>query len=103
MFSVFQKYNTESKGQYSQTRRMRTSAGVFRAMSLELLRGLAVGAGSGGTHFVRCLRADITGAPRGFQTEVVRQQLRALAVLDTALARQQGFPHRITFPEFIRR
>ncbi|XP_049948905.1 neither inactivation nor afterpotential protein C isoform X1 [Schistocerca serialis cubense] len=97
------RFNTESRGQYSQTRRMRTAAAVFRAVSLELLKNLSVGAGSGGTHFVRCLRADLTGAPRGFQPEVVRQQLRALSVVDTARARQSGYPHRITFAEFIRR
>nr|CAD7585776.1 unnamed protein product [Timema genevievae] len=97
------RYNTESHGEYSQTRRMRTASATFRTTSLEILRGLAVGAGSGGTHFVRCMRADLVGQPWGFQPEVVRQQLRALAVLETARARQKGYPHRVPFPEFIRR
>ncbi|KAJ8867609.1 hypothetical protein PR048_031411 [Dryococelus australis] len=97
------KFNTESHGEYSQTRKMRTAAATFRGCCLELLRGLAVGAGSGGTHFVRCLRADLLGQPRAFQVDVVRQQVRALAVLETARARQKGYPHRVPFPEFIRR
>ncbi|XP_065353511.1 neither inactivation nor afterpotential protein C isoform X2 [Cloeon dipterum] len=92
-------YNTLSKGQFSQTRRMRTATTTFRAACLEILRNL----NSGGTHFVRCLRAELTGQPRGFQTEVVRQQLRALGVVDTVRARQRGYPCRVVFNEFLRR
>jgi myosin heavy subunit len=78
---------------------MRTAAATYRSSSLETLRGPS----SGGTHFVRCIRADLTRQPKGFQHEVVRQQLRALAVLNTAQARQKGYPHRIPFHEFIHR
>lgn len=78
---------------------MRTATATFRAVCLELLRAL----NSGGTHFVRCLRAELTGQPRGFQPEVVRQQLRALGVMDTVRARQGGFPCRVPFSEFLRR
>ncbi|XP_059471751.1 neither inactivation nor afterpotential protein C isoform X2 [Neocloeon triangulifer] len=92
-------YNTQSKGQFSQTRRMRTATTTFRAASLDILRSL----NTGGTHFVRCLRAELTGQPRGFQTEVVRQQLRALGVVDTVRARQKGYPCRVVFSEFLRR
>ncbi|CAG9784623.1 unnamed protein product [Diatraea saccharalis] len=97
------KYNTESKGQYSQVHRMRTAAATYRATSLEILKQLSIGPGSGGTHYVRCIRADLNDNPRGFQTEVVRQQLRALAVLETAKARQSGYSCRIPFAEFIKR
>lgn len=81
---------------------MRTCMSTFRATSLEILKNLAVGAGSG-THFVRCIRSDLEDAPQGFYREVVRQQIRALAVLDTAKARQRGYPYRIPFQEFLRR
>ncbi|KAF9811956.1 hypothetical protein SFRURICE_021313 [Spodoptera frugiperda] len=97
------KYNTVSKGQYSQVHRMRTAAATYRATSLEILKQLSIGPGSGGTHYVRCVRADLNDNPRGFQPEVVRQQIRALAILDTAKARQSGFSSRIPFAEFIRR
>ncbi|XP_011500567.1 PREDICTED: neither inactivation nor afterpotential protein C [Ceratosolen solmsi marchali] len=97
------KYNTASRGQYSQTRKIRTYAATFRASSLEILKNLSVGAAGGGTHFVRCIRSDLEGTPRGFYREVVRQQIRALAVLDTARARQKGYPCRISFQEFLRR
>ncbi|KAL0848932.1 hypothetical protein ABMA28_013327 [Loxostege sticticalis] len=97
------KYNTVSKGQYSQVHRMRTAAATYRATSLEILKQLSIGPGSGGTHHVRCIRADLNDNPRGFQTEVIRQQLRALAILDTAKARQFGYSSRVPFAEFIKR
>lgn len=80
---------------------MRTCTSTFRSTSLEILKNLS--SGCGGTHFVRCIRADLERAPRGFYREVVRQQIRALALLDTAKARQQGYAHRISFQEFLRR
>uniref|UniRef100_A0A182NBP7 non-specific serine/threonine protein kinase n=1 Tax=Anopheles dirus TaxID=7168 RepID=A0A182NBP7_9DIPT len=97
------KMNTLSKGMYSQVHKMRTIAGVFRATSLELFKTLSIGPNSGGTHFVRCVRSDLEYKPKGFAPEMVRQQLRAMAVLDTARARQKGFSHRIPFQEFLRR
>lgn len=100
---LMQKYNTAIRGQYSQSKKVRTFAATFRASSLEILKNLAVGAVSGGTHFVRCIRSDLEGQPRGFHREVVRQQIRALAVLDTARARQRGYPFRISFQEFLKR
>ncbi|RLU25647.1 hypothetical protein DMN91_001804 [Ooceraea biroi] len=101
--SKIRKYNTASRGQYSQSRKMRTCSSTFRATGLEILKNLAVGAGSGGTHFVRCIRSDLNNVPRGFYREVVRQQIRALAVLDTAKAKQRGYPYRLPFQEFLRR
>ncbi|XP_033328921.2 STKc_myosinIII_N_like and MYSc_Myo21 domain-containing protein ninaC isoform X1 [Megalopta genalis] len=97
------RFNTASRGQFSQSRRMRTSAATFKSVSLEILKNLSVGAGNGGIHFVRCIRSDLEGAPRGFYREVVRQQIRALAILDTAKGRQRGYPCRISFQEFLRR
>ncbi|XP_034933693.1 neither inactivation nor afterpotential protein C isoform X2 [Chelonus insularis] len=101
--SKIRRYNTSSRGQFSQSRKMRTCAATFRSVSLEILKNLSVGSSNGGTHFVRCIRADLEGKPRGFYRELVRQQIRALAVLDTAKIRQKGFPHRIPFQEFLRR
>ncbi|XP_033207351.1 neither inactivation nor afterpotential protein C isoform X2 [Belonocnema kinseyi] len=97
------RYNTASRGQFSQTSKIRTCAAVFRSISLEILKTLSVGGGSGGTHFVRCIRSDLDNNPRGFYREVVRQQIRALAVLDTTKAKQQGYPYRVPFQEFLRR
>ncbi|XP_077275817.1 STKc_myosinIII_N_like and MYSc_Myo21 domain-containing protein ninaC isoform X1 [Temnothorax americanus] len=96
-----QKYNTASRGQYSQSRKMRTCSSTFRGTSLEILKNLAIGVG--GTHFVRCIRSDLDDAPRSFYREIVKQQIRALAVLDTAKARRRGYPYRVPFQEFLRR
>ncbi|XP_012540143.1 neither inactivation nor afterpotential protein C isoform X2 [Monomorium pharaonis] len=101
--STFRKYNTASRGQYSQSRKMRTCSSTFKATSLEILKNLATGTGNSGTHFVRCIRSDLEDVPRSFYREVVRQQIRALAVLDTAKARRLGYPYRIPFQEFLRR
>lgn len=79
---------------------MRTAAATYRVTTLEILKQLSA---SNGIHFVRCVRTDLNDNPRGFQTEVVKQQLRAMAVLDTAKARQCGFSYRIPFAEFIKR
>ncbi|XP_055545200.1 neither inactivation nor afterpotential protein C [Wyeomyia smithii] len=95
--------NTLSRGMYSQVHKMRTIANVFRATSLELIRTLAIGPNSGGTHFVRCIRSDLEYQPNGLSKEMVRQQVRAMAILDTAKARQKGYSHRIPFQEFLRR
>nr|XP_012228924.1 PREDICTED: neither inactivation nor afterpotential protein C isoform X1 [Linepithema humile]XP_012228934.1 PREDICTED: neither inactivation nor afterpotential protein C isoform X1 [Linepithema humile] len=101
--SKFRKYNTASKGYYSQTRKMRTCSSTFKTTSREILKNLAVGTASGGMYFVRCIRSDLEDVPRSFYREVVKQQIRALAVLDTAKARQRGYPYRIPFQEFLRR
>ncbi|XP_015118625.1 neither inactivation nor afterpotential protein C [Diachasma alloeum] len=101
--SRLRRFNTASRGQFSQTRKMRTCAAIFKSTSLEILKNLSIGGGSGGTHFVRCIRADLEAKPRGFHREIVRQQIRALALLDTAKARQKGYPHRVPFQEFLRR
>lgn len=97
------KLNTLSHGQFSQIHKMRTLAAVFRATSLDILKGLAIGVNTGGTHYVRCIRADLDYKPMGFQSEMVRQQIKAMAILDTAIAKQFGFSHRIPFHEFLRR
>ncbi|KAF6215406.1 hypothetical protein GE061_010158 [Apolygus lucorum] len=91
------RYNTVSKGEFSQTRGIRTAAATFRSTCLELLRMLSLGS----THFVRCLRTDLSRNAGVFQTNIVKQQLRGLAVIDTARARKTGFSHRISFDKFI--
>lgn len=70
LYSI-QKLNTLSHGQYSQVHKMRTLSSVFRATSLEILKGLSVGGNSGNTHFVRCIRADLEYNPRGFQVRFI--------------------------------
>jgi myosin-3 len=91
-----------STNQYSQIKRMRTCVHTFKALSLEVLKELSIWSGSGGTHFIHCIRYDLKGEPENFDYESVKQQVRALAVTETARARQIGYPHRIPFQEFLR-
>lgn len=88
---------------FSQIKKMRTSVSIFKSLSLDLLKELSIGGDSGGTHFVRCVRSNIQNSPKTFQTEIIRQQLRAMSIVETAKARQKGFPYRIPFNEFLRR
>lgn len=89
--------------QYSQIKKMRTCSSIFRSLCLELLKDLSIGGSAGGTHFVRCIRTDLNGKPKGFHSDMVKQQLRAMGVVETAKARQRGYPYRIPFNEFLRR
>ncbi|CAH1130298.1 unnamed protein product [Ceutorhynchus assimilis] len=89
--------------EFSQIKNMRTTGTIFRCLCLELLKELSIGGSSGGTHFIRCIRSDLKGRVEHFNKELVKQQLRALAVIETARVRQKGFPQRVTFSEFLRR
>jgi len=71
---------------------------------MEILRSVADTAEhKNGVHFVRCVRATLSDEPLDFQPDVVRQQLKALAVVETVSARQNGYSCRISFSEFIHR
>lgn len=95
--------NTLSMGQYSQTNQPRTLSAVFRSTCIELLKILTGGSEQGGTHFIRCIRADLDFLPRNFHREMVQQQIKALGIIETIIARQQGYSCRITFHEFLKR
>jgi myosin III len=97
------KMNTLSRGQYSQVHKMRTLASIFRGTSLEILKSLSIVSNSSGIHFIRCIRPDLEYREMGFHEDLVRQQMRAMAILDTARARQKGYSVRIPFNEFLRR
>ncbi|KAJ8920810.1 hypothetical protein NQ315_004951 [Exocentrus adspersus] len=49
------------------------------------------------------IKKILRGGLSQYKKELVRQQLRALTIVETAKARKRGFPHRIPFPEFLRR
>lgn len=64
---------------------------------------MSVSASSSGVHFVRCMRSNLDNSPNMIQTELLRQQIRAMALVDTAVAGKKGYPYRIPFQEFLRR
>ncbi|KAK4879246.1 hypothetical protein RN001_007392 [Aquatica leii] len=94
--------NINSK-QFSQTAKLYAAGKTFKASSLELMKELSIAASGNGAHFIRCLRSDFTRIPKSFHKELIKQQLRALAVVETAIVRKKGFSHRITFSEFLKR
>ncbi|KAK5646208.1 hypothetical protein RI129_004672 [Pyrocoelia pectoralis] len=98
-----QKYLQKNSKQFSQTAKLYSAATTFKASSLELMKELSISARNGGVHFVRCLRSDFAGNPQSFHKELIKQQIRALAVIETATVRKRGFSHRIPFAEFLKR
>ncbi|ALC38813.1 ninaC [Drosophila busckii] len=94
--------NTLSTGCISQVNNLRTMSANFRFTCLTLLKLLTQNANLG-VHFVRCIRADLEYKPRAFHSDVVQQQMKALGVLDTVIARQRGYSTRLPFEEFLRR
>lgn len=88
---------------FSQVHKMRTQASIFRSTCLELMKSLSVSAASSGVHFVRCMRINLDNTPNMVQSELMRQQIRAMALVDTAVSGKKGFPYRIPFQEFLRR
>lgn len=82
---------------------MRTAIAIFKSFSLDLLKNLSDSGISSGIHFIRCIRSDLQNKPQGFHVEMIKQQLRAMLVTETARARKNGYSHRISFSEFLRR
>lgn len=97
------KLNTLSHGLFSQVHKMRTQASIFRSTCLELMKTLSVSASSSGVHFVRCMRINLDNTPGRVQGDLIRQQIRAMAMVDTVVAGKKGYPYRIPFQEFLRR
>ncbi|XP_055920524.1 neither inactivation nor afterpotential protein C isoform X1 [Eupeodes corollae] len=95
-------FNTLSLGHISQVNNLRTMSANFRYTCLTILKTLSQSQGLG-MHFVRCVRADLDYQVKGFHPEMVQQQLKALGVMDTIIARQKGYSCRISFQEFLKR
>ncbi|ODM92471.1 Neither inactivation nor afterpotential protein C [Orchesella cincta] len=93
------KFNTKSRGKYSQSRQMQTIAATMRNSLLELLQKVS----EGSAHFVRCLRSNLKSTPFSFDRDLIRYQIRALGIVETIRARQLGYPRRLKFAEFLRR
>lgn len=89
--------------QYSQIKKMRTQASIYRSFCIDLLKELSIGSGMGGTHFIKCVKNDLKERPKYFQKELVKQQIRAMSITETAFFRKQGYSQRISFHEFLRR
>lgn len=49
------------------------------------------------------MRSNLKGDVSKFDRELVKHQMRALSVQQTAQIRHEGYPYRIPFSEFLRR
>lgn len=83
---------------YSQSRAQQSIATYFRYSLIDLLRITLNGA----PHFVRCFKPS-RNKESSFDDEYMLNQLRYTGVLSIVSARQEGFTHRLPFPEFLRR
>ncbi|XP_068626497.1 myosin-IIIb-like isoform X2 [Battus philenor] len=88
-----------SRGLASQSRAQQTVSTYFRYSLMELLQKMV----SGSPQFVRCLKPNDTRSPKHFDSAKILKQLRYTGVLETIRIRQNGFSHRLTFEEFIKR
>ncbi|XP_069183192.1 myosin-IIIb [Procambarus clarkii] len=89
----------DSRGLASQTKAQQTVATYFRYSLMDLLQKMV----NGTPHFVRCIKPNDAKEASHFDKTKVRQQLNYAGVMETVRIRQHGFPHRIQFPEFLRR
>ncbi|XP_072944444.1 myosin-IIIb-like isoform X2 [Epargyreus clarus] len=88
-----------SRGLASQSRAQQTVSTYFRYSLMELLQKMV----SGTPQFVRCLKPNDSRSPRYFDSAKILKQLRYTGVLETIRIRQNGFSHRLTFEEFLKR
>lgn len=58
---------------------------------------------SGTPQFVRCLKPNDVKAAKCFEANKVIKQLRYTGVMETIKIRQNGFSHRMLFPDFLKR
>ncbi|CAG5073246.1 Similar to MYO3A: Myosin-IIIa (Homo sapiens) [Cotesia congregata] len=83
----------------SQSRVQQTVSIYFRYSLMDLLQKMV----SGTPQFVRCIKPNDLSSPQLFDNEKVIKQLRYTGVLETIRIRQNGFSHRISFADFLKR
>jgi myosin-3 len=54
-------------------------------------------------HFVRCIKPNMTKSAKVFDAPMVQKQLNYTGVLETTKIRQNGYPLRLTYAEFVDR
>jgi myosin III len=58
---------------------------------------------AGTPHFVRCIKPNDVKVPKCFEEQKVLKQLRYAGVLETIHIRQNGFSHRFSFADFLKK
>jgi len=98
-FLMSSKKAFNTKGLASQSRSQQTVATYFRYSLMDLLQKMIAGT----PHFIRCIKPNDSGKAKEWNREKVMQQLQYTGILETVRIRKQGFSHRMTFAEFLRR
>ncbi|KAH8041089.1 hypothetical protein HPB51_013749 [Rhipicephalus microplus] len=96
-FSLPAQLSTQSL--VSQAKALQTTSTSFRFSLMDLLQKMSAGL----PHFVRCLKPNDYRLAGGFSRDKVLCQLRYTGVLETIYIRQQGFSHRYSFSELLKR
>lgn len=91
--------NLSTQSLVSQGKALQTTATSFRYSLMDLLHKMSVGL----PHFVRCIKPNDQRLPAAFARDKVLCQLRYTGVIETVHVRQQGFSHRFSFAEFLKR
>lgn len=91
--------NLSTQSLVSQAKALQTLSTSFRFSLMDLLQKMSAGL----PHFVRCLKPNDYRLAAGFSRDKVLCQLRYTGVLETIYIRQQGFSHRYSFAELLKR
>ncbi|KAK6166430.1 hypothetical protein SNE40_023124 [Patella caerulea] len=89
----------QASGSASMTRIQQTVATYFRYSLMDLLAKMVTGT----PHFVRCIKPNDEKDPGHFDSVKVMTQLKYTGVLETTRIRRQGYSHRVSFTDFIKR
>lgn len=91
--------SADSKKGPSATRKQKTQGGLFYGQLKSLMTILSEST----PYFIRCIKPNNTKQSRVFSAGMCNRQLACSGVYEAVRIRKQGFPHRFSHREFIRR
>jgi len=75
---------------------LNTVSFVFRSQLEKLAEALRATT----PHYIKCIKPNSVKAPGGFSNQLVIDQLRYSGVLEVVRIRREGFPTRVSYPDF---
>ncbi|XP_047144837.1 unconventional myosin-IXb isoform X1 [Hydra vulgaris] len=75
------------------------SAALFRSSLVNLMEKILVS----DAHFVRCIKPNNLKLSNKFDDNLVMEQVKYMDLIDTIRIRQNGYPYRVTFQQFLER
>ena len=85
--------------QHSQSRAQQSISTFFRYSLIDLLRNTL----DGSPHFVRCFKPNNEKKPGHLNVGDLKKQMAYSGIIETVVARKNGYPVRLSFGEFLRR